>query len=781
MLSQYLPNLKKLFKSEPASGGVQEVSKFEDRVEEFGNSHWADLKTAYIVYHQQVWDCLLKYSGVLWIQWNNATKTYDIVDNSDEWTPTPEVNRFSPAIDSMMSNFQAVPEVEAVPNDVRADQESFAIADISTKLGRHITKTCALHADFKGDEDKPGRAGSLLTLAGSVFVRVMPTQKQVGERPIQAPVPAIGVKCPQCDTYQALPQDQVADVQALGVCPQCGGPTEVSQTQVAQPTGEVQPVIAHGLQVTVGNPLFALPRPGAKHMQDLGYMLWAERRSIDWVYEQFQYEAEPDQLYLDGYSTSYENTLQYFYTGAASSTVRTKEECLVVEMFIEPGKVKAIPEGCYAVMVNGNWIVKRPWDYVEHPITKCNYKNQPMLFFGRTDAFDLAKLQKESNHYESLIKLHAMTCASEPLVVDMNTVVEGAEATGRGDKVIKWRGLGPGSKEPHRLAHGTLDNGVFTQRDKLASEFQNVSGAVNVWRGEAPGSITAASAIAQLRGQAEQMFSTPSGNWAALWTEVVRKGVKILQATMDPLEIAAIVGQGKDVEIALFKKADLDTMLSFVSTKHGLPRTRDERRMEMLELWDRGMLDPSDINVKSTLVELFGETGMMQQFNKDATRARLENEQIKAGLLAQPAVLVGIEDLAVHAEVHKEQVKALDFDKWDPAAKQILIDHTLKTVEALQVQMEAQVQAAQSGDAPPTPEQAADDSGNAGPGSSAKGGGGAGDNKGAGRPDQSRKGRSAPPAKSQSRSHVGAANSARPRIPTGPNGPGAASIPGGNR
>lgn len=746
-------------------------SPFQQRVEEFGNSHWNDLKSAYITYHQIVWDALLKYAGVLWIQWNNQTKTYEITATEDEWTPTPEINRFSPAIDAMMSNFSVVPEIEAVPK-ATTDMSAYAISDIVTKLCQHVMKTNALHADFKGDEDKPGRAGALLTIAGTVFTHTFPVEEQIGTKPVMAPGPGYGVRCPACDQFKEISADQVEDPTLLDQCPKCGGPTEVNQAQVMQESGEVEPVMKHSVKVTIGNPLYMLPRPGAKFMGELNYMFWAERISIDEVWNRWQYEAQADQVYTDGYSTSYENTLQYFYTGSASSTIRTKEECMVVQMLIEPGKVKAIPEGCYAVMVNGQWIHVEEWPFIEHPVTKANYKNQPMLFFGRTDSFDLAKLQKESNHYEAIIKLHAMTSSMDPIIQDENT--QTTEITNRGDRVIKYRSIGPGGSKPERLQHGSLDNGVYVQRDKIASEFQNVSGAVNVWRGQAPGSVTAASAISQLRGQAEQMFATPEGNWNALWVETVRKAVVILQQTMEPWELEEIVGKGKDIEIQTFKTIDLTTAIDFLSTKSGLPRTRDERRQEMLTLWDHKALDPNDPNVKEKMVELFGETGMMQQFNLDATRARMENEQIKNGTMTEPRPMVGIEDLGVHFSIHAEAIKALDFDKWDQKAKEVMFHHALETKEAFM--MEQGLMADPNAEGPDDPNAPPDPAGGKGVPSKDGAGAVAGPSAartGTGGGKNARKRGKASP--------VPASNNRPPQVPTGPNGPGADKIPGGNR
>src|SRR3981189_2438917 len=86
-------------------------------------------------------------------------------------------------------------------------------------------------------------------------------------------------------------------------------------------------------------------------------------------------------------------------------------------------------------------------------------------------------------------------------------------------------------------------------------------------------------------------------------------------------QIAKIVGPGREQELQLFKNADLDAMTEWLPSQHGLPRTRDERRQELMTLWDKGALDLNQPSVRQEVFELFGETGMMHTFNQDATNA----------------------------------------------------------------------------------------------------------------------------------------------------------------
>jgi hypothetical protein len=200
------------------------------------------------------------------------------------------------------------------------------------------------------------------------------------------------------------------------------------------------------------------------------------------------------------------------------------------------------------------------------------------------------------------------------------------------------------------------------------------------------------------------MFSKPVTNWNNGWCEVVRKYVKFIQFYYTLEQIAAIVGPGKEQEILAFKRADLDKVTDWVPSQHGLPRTKDERRQEMMMLFDKGALDVNNPDVRKELYTLFGHTGMMKTFNKHATNARLENQailngagwlapagttvpgadgqsiptpipgpdgQVKPPIMPQPL----IEDLDTHLHFHIDQAISPDFKKWPPPAQVALIKH----------------------------------------------------------------------------------------------------------
>lgn len=657
--------------ADPQTPNKTGVSGFEKEME-YTDGKWNDLKNAYVVHHMAVWRAFLMYSGMLWIEQDKSRKMWQQTVPADNWVPQPNINRYSPTIDAVVSNFHTVPEVEAVPipND---DPNAMMVAKVATELGEHLIKVQALRHQKDQKLDKVGLAAQVYVMTGGLFSKLSVRQKVVGsDRPTTSIQAAWGVTCATCDKYTVVPQSEPQPES----CPDCGGEVQVEPTNASLPGQQQGPQSENEIVIDIENTLGAYPRPGSSSLDNSPYLLWAQRQPLDSIYYRYdKFEADADAVYPDGYSVTYEHALNYWYTGYSSSSSQVKDSCMVLEMFIPPGKVKDFPDGFYIASAGGKPMQAQKWDFPEHPVTMAKYLDLPTIFFGRSIGFDLCDLQKELCDYESLIKLHAMTSAVDPIVADANS--KAGEITGRADKVIWWRPISPNAQKPSRLGSGHLDDGVYKQRDSIHAEFQNVSMAVNAFRGEQEGAIVAASAISQLRSQAELMFSKPSQNWRGFWSETVRKGVVFIKKYYTMPQICAILGPGREQEVAAFMEADLSKCLDWVASAAGLPKTRDERRQEFMLLWDKHALDLSDPEVRSKVHELFGETGMNTAFNKDATRARLENTAMKEGKEVHPIPIV--EDLAVHLYFHKDAAKSLDFDKWPQASQQLLFEHIADT------------------------------------------------------------------------------------------------------
>lgn len=605
------------------------------------SGRWDQIRMAYLTYHQLIWRAILFYVGQTWITWDPYRKYYTPAVPEDEYSPQPRINRYSPAVDAVASNFNQIPGIQASAREADGDEQyrRHGIAQVATKLAKDFLLRTGLKSDFRSRDNRPTAAAMQFVLAGGLFTALRVVKKDEQQTTF-GPVQESEVDCDLLDT------------------------------------------------------MFVLPRPGSPNMGGVDgtpYVFVARRMTLEEAYTRFQIECTPDQEYVDGYMATFETTLNYYYTGFNALSMNNEDSCLVVELYCPPAGpnhpgVREVSEpGAYAIWANGRMKWCDDWTFPEHPLTKFDYIRVPRLFFARSVAFDLCDLQEELQQYEAIIKLHAMCNAVSPWVVDANTLV--GEITGRADKVVKYRSLGPGAIPPRREAAGTLDQGVYAKLQQIKEEFENVSGAASVFRGRQEGAITAGTAIAQLRGQAQLMFSQPNANWVNGWKETVRKAVRFIQANYTPQQVSRIVGDDLSTAVGDFMaESDLDNVLDWVATSSGAAMTDDDLKKEMMDLFDRGALDISQVDVRERLYELFGETGMMSTFNLDATRARMENKGMKQSPPVPPTFMPLIEDLQVHLAIHIQAVKSLEFDRLSPDSKEMLMTHVMETKQALMIQ-----------------------------------------------------------------------------------------------
>ncbi|MGH7936538.1 MAG: hypothetical protein ACREF8_05980, partial [Chthoniobacterales bacterium] len=90
-----------------AGSGETATGDVRSRAGDFIRQKWDDLKNAYTVYHMTCWESFLFYAGQSRIEPDSTRKIYQPQQVPDNWTPQPQINRFSPAADAISANFGA--------------------------------------------------------------------------------------------------------------------------------------------------------------------------------------------------------------------------------------------------------------------------------------------------------------------------------------------------------------------------------------------------------------------------------------------------------------------------------------------------------------------------------------------------------------------------------------------------------------------------------------------------------------------------------------------------
>src|SRR5450432_794153 len=76
--------------SPPGDGSPPKPNVDPARCLQFVQEKWNDLKNAYVVLHQSIWQSLLFYANQSWIDWDDARKVWQPQQPTDEWVPVRE-------------------------------------------------------------------------------------------------------------------------------------------------------------------------------------------------------------------------------------------------------------------------------------------------------------------------------------------------------------------------------------------------------------------------------------------------------------------------------------------------------------------------------------------------------------------------------------------------------------------------------------------------------------------------------------------------------------------
>ena len=202
----------------PSGGGGFDSAK----ALQFTQDRWNDLKNAYVVYHQAIWETLLFYANQSWIEWDEPRKIWQPQQTTDEWVPRPRINRFSPTIDAVTSNFSALPPVEAIPRK-QDNPDAHLVAQVCSELADYAVQQEGLKSQQGQSTDKVGHAAQLFVLTGGLFSILRVKNKTVGQKQQQGIGPALGYQCDTCDKYVQQPMGEDEPPQ---FCPGCGNPIE---------------------------------------------------------------------------------------------------------------------------------------------------------------------------------------------------------------------------------------------------------------------------------------------------------------------------------------------------------------------------------------------------------------------------------------------------------------------------------------------------------------------------------------------------------------------------
>jgi hypothetical protein len=309
---------------------------------------------------------------------------------------------------------------------------------------------------------------------------------------------------------------------------------------------------------------------------------------------------------------------------------------------------KKYPNGRKLVIASGLKLSDGPLPFEHGEIPFCKYVNYilPREFYGISEVEQLESPQRAFNKILNA-QLEIMNLMGNPVwIIDQTSGVDPDKLVNRTGLVVEKE---PGS-EVRREVGVQLSPAALSLADRLETWFNNVAGTQDVSRGEAPSSVTAASAIEALQQAARTRIRQKQRNLDMFIRDLGRQYVGVVLEKYSKSRVFRVTnseGATKYFKMSVEKVQQEDgsekSMASIreyganaegqpvegnvrqylingrfdvrVNTESALPFTKSDNETKTLNLFDRGIIDEEEV-LKN-----------LEYPGRDAVLARLKNRE----------------------------------------------------------------------------------------------------------------------------------------------------------
>lgn len=489
--------------------------------------------------------------------------------------------------------------------------------------------------------------------------------------------------------------------------------------------------------------------PLATDIHNAKWIMEYSVQSLDWIKTTYGKQEELDQMTGEvknkGYTgladevveeTSLNNSMRRWYKLKTTSGVRNASAPLsssapggydsmisnsaIVKQYYERPSEK-YPKGRLIVVANDKTVFadESPCDGPElgdwHPYSECRWEIVPGRFWGKSPLDDGAEIQKMINSIDAVIILTRKTMAIPQKLIPLGIGVEPGSWTGRPGHMQFYRDNGTGLK-PETIPAMGVDSSVFEERKQRVSDFQSVTGAMEILKGDRPPGVTAASALNMLYEVGTGKLYPMLDRYKAFIENSQKKQLKLVAVKYrEPRAdfIRLLKAKNKDLsdeEINNFIGEDMqDNCNVVIEAGSNIPKLQAAKQAMLLEVAQTGALNLQVPTNRSEFLTELGIQGYDNDVGPDTRRAEWENDLID-NIIASPhnqPVVLDADIHQIHIDTHQLRMKQPSFMSLPPQVQQMYNQHILEHENMLNMQkQQMQMEAMVTGQPPAPPQDA---------------------------------------------------------------------------
>ena len=598
--------------------------------------------------------------GLHWITFDNVTQTFR-PKVMKSWIPKPVTNKFASCMRPLVSMLVGTDPIQQyVP--VSENPEDVATANVASRIveiARHEVNTNFIRP----------RMARWVPLTGNAWL-VSGYDKDISH----GMVPEQAEQCQGCgNTIMA------DDITKEGGCPWCRerGVESPGFAPAVDPMGA--PVMGQRPRGALFSEIATVFEMEYDHeassFENSLYAMRVRTRDKEWAKATFGMSNDDlkngladssmssivQQRYLE--SLAFISPLSYQLYFARP---HRENRILTTELWINPTMEN--PEGMYGIQVGNEVVWKGPYKYHTADSTKEASKPlRTLVHFGyevapgrvayRTPADDLVPKNRTRNELECIYKLHSRRAANSILWIPDGSNM--SKMVGEEGLIVRYTAM---SQVPAPRREAGLETPKFIEMwlQRIDAEMEELSGAVDVLRGEAPAGLEAYSALQALEAKAIQALSEPKSLWSLGWAQWSEQMLGIFKEYAIDEREYSFKGENGAWSVEKFKAADLTGGVRIIPELTNLGPSSAVARSARYEQGVRmGMVNLNDPQERYNGWKILGLPEAMPDIDMDIRAAAMENDAF-VGIFVRkeqgnpPAINPQLDNDMVHLSTHRK-------------------------------------------------------------------------------------------------------------------------------
>lgn len=302
-----------------------------------------------------------------------------------------------------------------------------------------------------------------------------------------------------------------------------------------------------------------------------------------------------------------------------------KDSYTVYETWIKPGATDHLPEGGVVISIDDKLISVTdgfPYDHGMYPFTK--FEHIPTgTFYGDSPLVDLNELQKEYNTLRTEISEAGRRMAKPQILAQKGSIVP-AKMTNEPGLIIEWL---PGFQPPQPMPMTALPDYYLQQQDRVNSDMEEISGAYEASRGQAPAGVTAGTAINFLQEKNNQFYTPQYKSIEQGYERLAQQTVGLFVQYVDLPRKIKTVGADGAFDTMLLSGSDVKNGTDIrVEQGSSIGESQAAKEARVMDMFSVGII-PQDMALK--LLEVGGAQKILDIISVAEKKAQRENIKMK--------------------------------------------------------------------------------------------------------------------------------------------------------